>query len=770
MTVALQENGATVLFLKGPDSALWVKSEASQVTRPGAPRSESSEKKWGEWTRLGGQLTSHPTVASNADGSLEVLFRGVDNGLHRTVQVTPNGAEFGPVEAVGDGSFKLSAHPVVATQKDSRLLVLGYSVLDGSLHVLQQATSANGTKSDSTWGANPTWTSIGGKWRGIPAAAASQDGLLTVFARSQHGSLYAARQTVANGAKFDHWIKVKGQMLGDPVVGAGADGRINVFARFIDNAVWTVIQSAVNSEDFGAWTSLGGSVTADPAVVKRDDGTLELFVRWDDNKAYHKWQTAVGTWTKWFALDGSLTSHPSVVLRRSLVELYGVGSDNSVVFKKQNMHIDWKWSGWTDHNGRLTGDPTVAYFDGRAIGFIRGANNALFVSHQKSLTNTELWTSWVNLGGQLNSDPVVVHDAEGLFHVFVLGFDNALWHTQQVEAGDFDKWTKVSRVGGHLIGTPAVVLNKAGRFEVFARSIDNSLVQLVELTEEQVAIVDRAQAKAEKRAAAGGAETMLEVAPAKVGEEKENEKPAAKTDALSKQVETEDEDESIAAPAKINWSAWSNVGGETATVEESPLASVDKWGRINIFFRGALNSVRYLVETDSSARLDRSKQFASGLQLLSGMTVAHKPSVTADHNGLLQVYAVDMSGKVHRSVQESKTAWSAWQPVGIGAEQAITAPTVAWDKHGRPMVLIKGPDSHVYGCSEVGGKAVWSKWYRIDGQAIEGEPRVVSYNNGVIMILGRGTSNVLWGKQFGLYITDSSADWAPWTSLGGRLG
>jgi hypothetical protein len=324
VTVAQHADGTTVLLLKGPDSALWAKHEVTQRTDPGAATLEAQRdhrKTWTRWRRVGGVMTSPPTVGRNADGSLEVLFRGADNTLFSVAQTAPNSREWGKVARVGTPKFRFEAHPVVVAQSDGRLTVFALSVADSSLHFITQAAAAKDGKR-SAW---PTgaWKTLGGKWRGLPAAGLNKDGTMSVMVRSQHGFLFTARQKQPSSPLWHLWHNAGGKLLGSPVVGRNADGALQIYARFVDNRLWTLLQDKPSGTGWHKWRTIGGEVTTDPTVLLRDDGSQEIFARFTDNKAYHKWQSAAGlqTWTKWYSLGGALNSPLGAVLRNSLVEL-----------------------------------------------------------------------------------------------------------------------------------------------------------------------------------------------------------------------------------------------------------------------------------------------------------------------------------------------------------------------------------------------------------------------------------------------------------------
>jgi hypothetical protein len=652
-------------------------------------------------------MTSHASVGLGASGCLEVFFRGSDNTLFRAVQKAPNSRSFFPIERVGPASYRFEEHPVVGTQDDGTLAVFTYSVTNTSLHVISQVGKATEAAA-APFAAS--WTDLGGRWRGVPAVAKQKDGTLTVFTRSEKGYLFSARQKAPSSPLWHLWHNLGGTLLGDPVTGVNKDGSLQVYARFSDNRLWTLLQEAPSAPTWRKWHTLGGEITTDPTVLLREDGTQELFARWTDNKAYHMWQTTVNKqdWSKWFSLGGSLTSPLSVILRNSLVELYGVGNDNTVLFKKQSLHIDWEWTEWVSHSGRLVGVPSVVVNEqGRMEAFVRGAGNSLFHAWQISLINTEKWSAWENMGGQLSSDPVAVLQSDKTLAVFMTGYDNSLWTAVQTKMDDPTSWTKVTRLGGHLVGGPSVIVAADGRLAVFGRGIDNSLAHMVQVT-----------------LATGG----------------------------------------------YKWSDWASLGGD---LEEDPVAALDGWGAMHVFVRGTGQTLRYLRQDVSPGAQAKKVELWNSWMEITGLTITKKPTVGRDAKGRLAVFVVDINHTLKASFQEDETSWSAWETVGDKTQSTslswFGAPAVTIDARGRFMVIGKGGDSRLYGCSLIGGEARWSVWSAIGGTVVVGDPVVASYPSGLMVILAKGTSNTLWAKQYGKYVTDSAEDWSPWVSLGGRL-
>jgi subtilisin family serine protease len=79
----LNQSGSPVVTEAGKPVGTFLNSEAA-ISQPMA---------WTpNWASLGGVIFSDPTVASNADGRLEVFVRGTDNNLYHKWQTAANGA------------------------------------------------------------------------------------------------------------------------------------------------------------------------------------------------------------------------------------------------------------------------------------------------------------------------------------------------------------------------------------------------------------------------------------------------------------------------------------------------------------------------------------------------------------------------------------------------------------------------------------------------------------------------------------------------------
>lgn len=334
------------------------------------------------WSPLGGQLTSAPAVARNADGRLELYGRGYDGAARHCWQTAPNGG-WSPWSMQGGalaGSGYLSTRLASARNADGRLAVAA-RFEDGSVQVVSQQAPNNG------WG---PWVSLSGKVGGDPVLAQHQDGRLAVFVRGHDGIVYVQHQA-APGAAFGGWAGLPEnapiRVTGNPGVARNADGRLQLFARGGDHAIWHLAQVAPNGP-FGPWASLGGDFAGDPVVGVNADGRLEVFARGPNGRLYHAWQKSPGGALSPFAYRG----------------------------------------------GALTGNLAVARnADGRLEVLARGTDNAIW-SIAQTAPNSD-WGSWTSLGGTFTGDVSVGVNADGRLDVFAVGPARSLWHRAQRAPG-----------------------------------------------------------------------------------------------------------------------------------------------------------------------------------------------------------------------------------------------------------------------------------------------------------------------------------------------
>jgi hypothetical protein len=121
--------------------------------------------------------------------------------------------------------------------------------------------------------------------------------------------------------------------------------------------------------------------------------------------------------------------------------------------------------------------PGIGYnADGSMSIFIRDENGYLQYTSQTAPGATTWNSTWQNLYGSLNGDPVVI-TRNGGFEVFYIGLDEAVWHIRQNGA----QWGYHTIIGGAAGGQVTVAYDpKADKVQLFYKGDDQSLMTIVE--------------------------------------------------------------------------------------------------------------------------------------------------------------------------------------------------------------------------------------------------------------------------------------------------
>ncbi len=216
--------------------------------------SEAADGTWGvpiSLGRPGAGLYPAVTVSKNADGRLQIFARGIDNTIMTAFQTAPNGG-WSPWTSLGNPHTGMSAGqvgtPAVAINADGRMQVF---VKDGAGGISTRTQSA---ANDATWSA---WASLGGTGLHDPVVAATNRGLIEVFA-STTTAVKRWRQTTANGTIVADPFFTSGRPAGPPAIGVNQDGRLEVQYRTagsISAAPTTDLEIVVQNTPGGSWRS-----------------------------------------------------------------------------------------------------------------------------------------------------------------------------------------------------------------------------------------------------------------------------------------------------------------------------------------------------------------------------------------------------------------------------------------------------------------------------------------------------------------------------------
>lgn len=392
---------------------LWVASWG--VSCPSLPSSWSSWRFW--------QYADDGTVAG-ISGTVDLdEFDGTLADLQAYAAGDTNGAGAGGTGLPSLGG-NVTSDPAVASNADGRLEVFGVGA-DGALWTTFQ-TTPNGSWSD--------WYSLAGAVTGTPAVTQNQDGRLEAFAIGADRAVWHTWQTAPSGS-FGGWASLEGSVQGDPVVAPEADGRLDVFATGADGAIWHVWQTAPSS-GWSDWASLAappaGGLT-DPRVVLQADGQIAAFARGSSDGAVYESKESSGGWTPWFSLDGAIEGALTVGLDEDTrVEVFARGADGAL-WHDWETSPGGAWSGWFSLAGLVSAPSVARNGDGRLEVFVKGGGQSLW--HIAQNTPNGGWDGWQDLQGTSAGAPAWGQNEDGRLEVFVRGPDGSIGHVWQTSPG-----------------------------------------------------------------------------------------------------------------------------------------------------------------------------------------------------------------------------------------------------------------------------------------------------------------------------------------------
>ena len=155
------------------------------------------------------------------------------------------------------------------------------------------------------------------------------------------------------------------------------------------------------------------------------------------------------------------------------LEVFARGTDNTLQHIAQNA-VNGTWGTWMSLGGDLTSIPVVVRnpSSNTLQVFVR-INGSAIATISQSSPGSPQWTSWTSLGGGFTTAPAVGVNFDGRLEVFGRGTDNALWHNAQASAGgSFAGW---SSLGGVITSAPAVTRRADNTLDVAAIGTDGGL-------------------------------------------------------------------------------------------------------------------------------------------------------------------------------------------------------------------------------------------------------------------------------------------------------
>lgn len=257
--------------------------------------------------------------------------------------------------------------------------------------------------SRGTW--SPTWYRLAGEWAGAPTAhGKTMDGWFDFWALQASGGIghaYALLPTDGTdvGPQSANWTTdlVAGPLAGALAVQPALDpNKYILFKRAANNTL-----QAYRYGD--AWTDLGGNLTSSPTVVSSKSAWMDVFALGPGG--YPCWLGYRGGWLSWVCV-GEVAMESivdAVVLGAGRVDVVALGRDDHFYHRSLSSQ-NWG-AAWDNLGGPLNSAPVVASFrPNTATVFGIGLDEQVYTAEWDA--SAFIWvgnTSWIALGGNFTT-------------------------------------------------------------------------------------------------------------------------------------------------------------------------------------------------------------------------------------------------------------------------------------------------------------------------------------------------------------------------------
>jgi hypothetical protein len=333
-------------------------------------------------------------TGQNWDGRLEAFSLGQNGVVYHNWQRAGGG--WSGWASLGAPSGGLTNGPSVATNADGRLEVFAVST-SAVYHAWQLPAGG--------WSG---WERMGSlTYPSSVAVGRNADGRLEAFVTSG-GTLYANWQQVPNSGWSgwaSHGNPPYAQASGTPAVASNADGRLEVAVTTTQNHLWHQWQNSPGG-GWSGWEGLGacgGGGTRSVVLIPNQDGRLELLAT---SPTYGEWRSALchrwqvvqnGAWSSWQNLGGELAGPAPLSVTRNAdgrIEVLGV-TENGSLRQIWQTTPNGGWGGWWQREGGFNYGVSLARnSDGRLEAF---AFRALQPYHSWQGGPGGGWSGWYPL-------------------------------------------------------------------------------------------------------------------------------------------------------------------------------------------------------------------------------------------------------------------------------------------------------------------------------------------------------------------------------------
>ncbi len=196
-------------------------------------------------------------------------------------------------------------------------------------------------------------------------------------------------------------------------------------------------------------------------------------------------------------------------------------------------------------------------------------------------------------------------------------------------------------------------------------------------------------------------------------------------------------------------------GCENDSMTSAPDVASWSWDRLDVFWRGWDNTLRYKLAIRESSGIWR----WSGSEKLGGnLTLTSGPSVASWDQNRLAVFARGTDNGLWL-MRWNGSSWDTWQ--SLGGTLAGDPEAVSWGIN-RLDVFVRWSDNTLRHKWSTDGGATWSGWENLGGSLTSG-PGAAAWDVNRLAVFVRGQDNGLWMRRW------DGSSWGAWQSLGGTL-
>ena len=268
---------------------------------------------------------------------------------------------------------------------------------------------------------------------GIAPGAANAEGTNYLFYTATDGTVQMkSLETGLYAAAGGHLVSAPSAIV--TAVGHEGMAEFIVFGRGTDNALWYttcfVEDEEKNFSCSGSWASLGGTITSRPSAVILDGDTYSVYARGSNGAVWGRDHTEAG-WGGWHQIGGALLSGtgPSAAAAPDGIYLLVVGTNKQLYIQHVGV------TEFTAAGGQTTSTPALVSTSDSLVGFVRGADNALWYHQFLSTT-----PGWHSLGGALKTGTAGSVSGDTPY-AYGVGGNDQIWQHSGLDGGS---WSQVT--------------------------------------------------------------------------------------------------------------------------------------------------------------------------------------------------------------------------------------------------------------------------------------------------------------------------------------